>query len=149
MTSRRRRSAAWVAVALMGALALPGCTGSQAGSQQSVTRSTMLAAQTAKAGPVEVKVTPKRIDASGATFEVDLNNHEAELTGDYAAGSSLDVAGRTWGSARWVGDPPGGHHRAGTLSFDASGPAASGAAVLRLAGLPAPIELSWPIPPVR
>lgn len=80
-------------------------------------------------------------------FALDLDNHQIELTGDYTTGTSLTVANRRWDTAAWDGDGPGGHHRAGTLTFSptAAGtrPAPSGPVVLRIGGLPAPVELRW------
>ena len=57
----------------------------------------------------EVSVVPRRIDVSGATFRVRLNNHQVNLTGDDAAASTLTVAGTAWTAPRWSGDGPGGH----------------------------------------
>jgi hypothetical protein len=56
----------------------------------------------------EVSVVRRRIDVSGATFRVRLNNHQVNLTGDDAAASTLTVAGTAW-TAPWSGDGPGGH----------------------------------------
>lgn len=131
------------------ALLLAGCGGSSgsanasAGATPGASGSAGLAKKTATAGPVQVQVTPQRIGAGGARFQVVLDNHEIELTGDYAKGSTLSVASTAWGPATWSGDGPGGHHREGTLTFRASG-APAGPVVLRLAGLPKPVTLSWP-----
>ena len=105
--------------------------------------------QTATAGPVEVEVTPGRVDGGTAEFTITLDNHQVDLTGDYAGTSALTVAGTKWPAGRWTGAPPGGHHREGTLIFTSrngspSGSAApSGELVLSLGGLPAPVTLRW------
>ena len=104
-----------------------------------------LPSRSAKAGPVEVTVTPTRVDSTGATFEVVLDNHEVDLTMDLAGGATLTVGSTAWGAASWSGDGPGGHHRKGTLSFPASG-LRGDRLVLTLSGLPEPVELQWAMP---
>ncbi len=104
-----------------------------------------LVTREATAGPVQVKVTPVRVDAAGAEFKVALDNHEIDLTMNLAQGGSLTVGSTPWGSATWSGDGPSGHHREGTLRFPATGPA-TGRVVLTLAGLPAPVRLEWTLP---
>ena len=106
---------------------------------------TALSAREATAGPVEIKVTPVRVDATGAAFTVVLDNHDIELTMNLADGASLTVGSRPWAPATWSGDGPSGHHREGTLTFPARG-AASGQVVLTLAGFPGPVELQWTRP---
>ena len=101
-----------------------------------------LATRTATAGPVAVSVTPKRVDATGAVFAVELDNHSIDLDGDYATTSTLTVNGTAWTPARWSGDGPTGHHRSGTLTFTAVG-APAGVAELRLGGLPKPVTVRW------
>ena len=140
--SSRRISAAFVAAVALLAL-LTGCGGSSKGDTGAASGSS-LPTRTATAGPVEVRVTPRAIDAAGARFSVELDNHEIDLTGDYAAASALTVGGQAWSSARWSGAGPGGHHRSGTLMFTSGGPAA-GQVELRLGGMPSPVTLRWTI----
>lgn len=97
------------------------------------------------AGPVAVVVTPRAIDATGARFGIELDNHQVELTGDYASESILTVDGKAWTSPSWSGDKPGGHHRSGTLRFVPAGPA-KGSVELRIGGLPAPVTVRWALP---
>lgn len=106
---------------------------------------TTLPARDTTAGPVQIKITPVRLDPSGAAFIVVLDNHDIELTMDLATGGSLTVGSRAWGPATWSGDGPGGHHREGTLTFPAGGVAA-GPVVLTLTGFPTPVELQWALP---
>ena len=141
--SSRRISAAFLAAVTLLAL-LTGCGGSSK-SDTGAASGSLLSTRTATAGPVEVQVTPRAIDAAGAKFSVELDNHEIDLTGDYAAASTLTVGGRPWSSARWSGAGPGGHHRSGTLTFTSGGPA-TGAVELRLGGLPSPVTLRWTMP---
>jgi hypothetical protein len=136
VTGRRRQ----VAVLLTASLLLAGCAG--AADSDGGPGAGQWATKTASAGPVEVQVTPDRIDAERAVFGVELDNHEVELTGDYTDGSTLTVAGLAWGEPTWTGDGPSGHHRTGTLTFPAAGEP-TGRLVLRLAGLPAPVVLRW------
>ena len=145
MRTLTSRGTVGVVVAVLLAL-LTGCGGSGQKSASNTTSTTpSLATRTAKSGPVAVKVTPRGVDASGARFSVDLDNHAVDLTGDYAKTSTLTVAGNPWAGARWTGAGPGGHHRSGTLTFAAGGPA-SGAVELRLGGLPTPVTLRWTLP---
>lgn len=99
------------------------------------------------AGPVQIKITPVRIDATGAAFKVALDNHEIDLTMDLAKGASLTVGPPSWAPARWSGDGPSGHHREGTLTFPPGG-MADGQAVLTLTGFPAPVRLEWTLPSI-
>jgi len=69
---------------------------------------------------VTVKVTPRNLSAGSATwdFEVVLDTHSADLGQDLARVSVLiDGRGREHPPTAWTGDPPGGHHREGVLSF--------------------------------
>lgn len=137
----RRLAVVSVAVAVVAAIA--GCAGSSTTAPTSPSAGTPgLATRTATAGPVEVTVTPTRVDPAGARFAVELNNHAIDLDGDYAATSTLTVNGTRWSPAAWSGTGPGGHHRSGTLTFTATG-APTGTAQLRLGGLPAPVILTW------
>lgn len=147
MTLRRRLTALAVLGAAITVLAGCGAAGTTtAGGSAGANRtSTALATRTATAGPVGVTITPKRVDATGAVFAVELDNHSIDLDGDYAATSTLIVNGTAWTPARWSGDGPTGHHRSGTLAFTAAG-APAGVAELRLGGLPKPVTVRWTLP---
>jgi hypothetical protein len=100
-----------------------------------------LTAQVEDVGGVEVAVTPVRLDDETALFEVAFSTHTVDL----AVGADemeLVVGPVPWGPARWDGDPAGGHHRSGQLSFPARGPA-TGSAVLSIGGLPEPVTFEW------
>ncbi|MEK7627071.1 MAG: hypothetical protein AAB397_00615 [Patescibacteria group bacterium] len=67
-------------------------------------------------GAVTVAVTPT--DRSNWSFEVVLDTHSMELGEDLTQVSVLvDENGNEHKPVEWRGDPPGGHHRAGTLIF--------------------------------
>lgn len=106
---------------------------------------TTLPVRVTTAGPVRIKVTPVRLGATGAAFEVTLDNHQDDLMMDIARGASLTVGQLPWSPASWSGDGPGGHHREGTLTFPASS-AATGRVLLRLVGFPDPVQLGWTLP---
>ena len=71
---------------------------------------------------VTVEVTP--IDKINWSFEVVMNTHSIELGEDLTQVSVLvDEDGNEYKPVEWRGDPPGGHHRAGTLIFGEIAPA--------------------------
>lgn len=110
------RPTATIIFALALALAL---SGPPAATAQPATQPT-LAAQTSRAGGVTVKVTPKDLaaDAQRWQFEVVFDTHSVDLSHDLIKSASLvDAAGRRHAPLAWDGDPPGGHHRKGVLSF--------------------------------
>ena len=81
---------------------------------------TDLQTQSVTIGTVTYKVTPKTITRSATTwdFEVTLDTHTGSLDQDLVAIVRLvDDKGREYKAIKWEGDPPGGHHRKGTLSF--------------------------------
>lgn len=135
----------WAAAALaLAAVLLSACASrgaAPAGGSATPTGS-QLAPRTVTAGAVEVAITPVRIDASGAVLGVKFDTHAVELGMDLPSAAHLSVGGKPWPRGSWQGPGPGGHHREGTLSFDAAGPA-TGQATLTIEGLPAPVEVSW------
>lgn len=87
---------------------------------QSASSAPPLATQTSSGGGVTVKVTPKSLAPEGATwqFEVVLDTHSGALGQDMAKSAVLvDAQGREHAATAWTGDPPGGHHRKGVLTF--------------------------------
>lgn len=107
-----------------------------------VAESGVLASRAVTSGSVEIAIEPIRIDDTGAVFLVAMNTHSGELSADLARTARLEVDGIEWAGAAWTGDPPGGHHREGELSFEAAGPA-RGSAVLTIRGFADPIQASW------
>lgn len=88
---------------------------------------TSLAPQTNAEGPVTVTVAP-RIAADAWEFAVTLDTHSVELTDDMTQAAQLiSDSGAEYAPRSWSGDPAGGHHRSGTLTF--APPAPESAAV--------------------
>lgn len=78
------------------------------------------APQTSRDGGVTVRVTPKNLAQGAPTwdFQVVLDTHSGDLGQDLLKAAGLiDARGREHAPTAWTGDPPGGHHREGVLSF--------------------------------
>jgi len=106
--------------------------------------SSSLPPQVVSAGGVDVTIEPIRLDDTGAVFLVTLDTHSVDLGVDLARVATLAVDGIEWLEPSWSGDPPGGHHRQGELSFEPAG-SASGTATLTIAGFPEPLEAAWSV----
>jgi len=84
-----------------------------------------LAAQRNSAGGVTVAVTPQNLAASAKSwdFKVVLDTHSGELNDDFVKTTTLlDDKGGRHVPVQWEGAGPGGHHREGTLKFNAVTP---------------------------
>jgi hypothetical protein len=92
-----------------------------------------------------VTITPTRIDATGGEFDIAFDTHSVDLDLDIAQRATFTVDERPWADPVWDGAGPGGHHREGTLTFTATGPAA-GDAVLTIEGLDEPVTARWALP---
>lgn len=134
----KRRHGYLVAFVLIVSGTLAACSSSSA----SPTGTSVFPARAIEAGAVEVKITPTKLDATGAKFTIVLDTHSADLSLDLTSSAQLDVSGTAWAVDGWSGDGPGGHHRTGQLEFTAKGPA-TGTATLRISGLPGPVEATW------
>lgn len=79
-----------------------------------------LAPQTSRDGGVTVKVKPNDVSPASAswTFEIVFDTHSQELSDDLARTVTLHAGGKQALPTAWQGDPPGGHHRKGTLRFE-------------------------------
>jgi hypothetical protein len=133
---RRRLIVLMVATLLL----LAGCTTTTTGSPRSTIAG--LDQQSATVASIEVIARPVQLDAGGAAFAVTLDTHSGSLANDLAASSRLEVGGVTWPAAGWDGDPPGGHHRTGTLRFNAAG-TPTGNFTLTMDGLGDPVVFTW------
>lgn len=106
-----------------------------------------LPAQTSRAAGVTVKVTPKDLaaDAQRWRFEVVFDTHSVDLSHDLLKSAALiDAAGRSYAPLAWEGDPPGGHHRKGVLSFEPLKGADEVRLQIRDVGVPER-EFRWPL----
>jgi hypothetical protein len=83
-----------------------------------------LQAQVSNKGGVTVTVTPQDLSSDQPwQFLVDLSTHSVTLDQDVAANAVLStVDGQEVRAEQWIGDPPGGHHRKGTLVFGPPSP---------------------------
>lgn len=99
--------------------------------------SAALPPQTNRDGGITVKVTPLPATGGSWRFEVVLDTHSVALTQDLAADAVLiDDDGREHKPSAWDGDPPGGHHRKGTLNFESVPEIASLRLEIRQVGTP-------------
>lgn len=88
-------------------------------------------------GGMTVDVTPQRNADGSWDFAVAVNNHVQDVTQDMIAASSLTVAsGNIVKPIAWEGDPPGGHHRSGTLKFDTLSAPPKTLTIRNLGGVP-------------
>lgn len=72
--------------------------------------------QTNEDGPVSITAVPKA--SAEVVFQIELNTHTVSLDYDLKQLASLrDENQREYRPISWTGDPPGGHHRSGILSF--------------------------------
>ena len=79
-----------------------------------------LGSRTSGEGSVEVVVQPRDLSEKNGVWALDvtLDTHSGDLADDMAKVSALaDKNGKTYPPLAWEGDPPGGHHRNGTLTF--------------------------------
>ncbi|MBI3342922.1 hypothetical protein HY032_02090 [Candidatus Gottesmanbacteria bacterium] len=75
--------------------------------------------QTNENGNVTVTVTPQELSVGKpATFQIVYDTHSINLDFDVASVAELrDDQNNSYGMPVWNGDPPGGHHRKGALTF--------------------------------
>lgn len=82
-----------------------------------------LATQSSSQSGVTVKITPRMLTGASWDFEVVFDTHSQELKDDLEKAAVLVTdGGTTQAPAMWQGNPPGGHHRSGTLQFKAVSP---------------------------
>ncbi|MBI2624359.1 hypothetical protein HYW67_02590 [Candidatus Parcubacteria bacterium] len=86
---------------------------------------TALPAREDTAGGVAITISPQNValDAPEWEFLVTLDTHSGELAEDLVQAARLvDDQGNEYRPIDWTGDPPGGHHREGSLKFKAFAP---------------------------
>lgn len=82
-----------------------------------------LAPQATTESAVTVKVTPKNLQGPTWDFDVTFDTHSQPLNDDLSKTAALVTAdGKHVPPLSWSADPPGGHHRKGTLRFNALTP---------------------------
>lgn len=94
---------------------------------------------------VTVTATPRIVNGDFWEFEIVLNTHSQDLSDDPGKSAALIGAdGVAYPPIAWQGDPPGGHHRKGTLQFKAP-KSGSPAIELRIQrpGEPSPRSFRW------
>jgi len=75
-------------------------------------------AQSSTRAGVTVKATPRSLAGGTWEFELVFDTHTQALTDDLDKTAVLVADGGTaYPAVKWRGDPPGGHHRKGTLQF--------------------------------
>ncbi len=99
-----------------------------------------LTTQTIAIDAVEVTVAGT-VDGSRAQFDVELNTHSGDLANDLSK-SRLTVAGVKFPNGKWSGDPVGGHHRSGRLTF-VGRTKQVGTVSLRLSGWTKALTFRW------
>jgi hypothetical protein len=81
-----------------------------------------LAAQRSSAAGVTVAVTPQNLTSGAKSwdFKIALDTHSQDLSDDLVKSAVLlDDKGGRHAPIKWEGAGPGGHHRSGTLKFNA------------------------------
>ncbi len=106
-----------------------------------------LGVQRNNVGGVTVTVTPQNLAAGAKSwdFKVVFDTHSAELKDDVTKSAVLVVeGGASYAPTAWQGDPPGGHHREGTLKFNAISPQPRAIELqIQRAGEPKPRSFRW------
>ena len=106
-----------------------------------------LTSQRNSASGVTVTVAPQDLASSSKTwdFKVVLDTHSQELTDDLVKTATLlDDKGTRHVPISWEGAGPGGHHREGTLRFNAISPKPQNIELqIQRAGETAPRSFRW------
>lgn len=66
---------------------------------------------------VTLKVVPRAPDGKSWAFDLTFDTHTQELSDDPTENAVLIADGKHYAPGAWRGDPPGGHHRKGSLHF--------------------------------
>lgn len=119
-----KRSIFFILGGVVGIVAVALLMGLSPGKQQPLPReyaqagaARSLEEQTKSEGQVAITVTPAF--AGTWRFAISLETHSVELSQALEQVSTLiDDRGKEYAPLSWEGDPPGGHHRSGTLVLD-------------------------------
>jgi hypothetical protein len=103
-----------------------------------------LPTQSSSAAGVTVKVTPRTLSGGAWEFEIAFDTHTQALNDDLVKTASLLADGKPLAPASWQGDPPGGHHRKGVVSFKPVSPMPQAIELqIRREGEAAPRTFRW------
>lgn len=105
-----------------------------------------LPTRTADIDGVTIEVSPRKVNVRGASIAISLDTHDRELDMKIAQQSTLTVGGTAWPVIAYEGDPPGGHHREGTLRFRGAGPV-SGSMRFVIKGSGESVRFAWRLTP--
>jgi hypothetical protein len=91
-----------------------------------------------------ISVLPEIVSAKNSewVFEIVMDTHSIELDNDLLASVTLTAGGAEYLPLRWEGDPPGGHHRSGKLTFKAVDPYPQDL-TMTISGIGAPRTFTW------
>lgn len=94
---------------------------------------------------VTVQATPRALSRGTWEFDLVFDTHTQALTDDLNKTAALVAdGGTTYSPVKWQGDPPGGHHRKGTLQFSSVSPVpASIELQIKRAGEANPRSFRW------
>ncbi len=102
--------------------------------------------QVSSEGGIKVTATPQNLAPGAKTwdFAMVIETHTGALGDSLTESSVLIVDGTKYRPLSWRGDPPGGHHRKGVLSFAAISPTpASIELQMTLGNDAAPRSFTW------
>ena len=77
--------------------------------------------RSASSGKIEVTAQPVTVSTESATFRLVFDTHAGSLDFEPTEIVTLRMAGASLPASTWEGPGPGGHHRDGTVTFDAGG----------------------------
>lgn len=139
---RRLTVALFLAVVM--ALLLAACGGDEGTNPGSLDQ------QTNSEGAVSISVKPTDVSAEATSwsFSVALNTHMGDLGEDLTQSSVLVADGKEYQPVGYDGDPPGGHHRMGTIRFNPVTPRPGSIQIkIRQVGSVAERTFSWTLNP--
>jgi hypothetical protein len=83
-----------------------------------VSAASQLPARISTEAAVTLKVAPRSVSGGVWEFELTFDTHSRTLDDDLAKTAVLVTDGvNVYSPVKWLGDPPGGHHRRGILQF--------------------------------
>ncbi len=104
------------------------------------------ASQISNVRGIKITATLQPLTSAAKTWDIEvvMETHTKALDDDMSRSAVLMVDGKRLMPPSWQGDPPGGHHRKGVLSFQpGTAPPAALELQIRLANDPAPRSFRW------